>query len=302
MYTAADDKQVTVLISLDLSAAFDTVDHEVLLQRLQSEFGVTDTPLSWLRFYLESRTQFVKLGQHQSPAVGLDVGVPQGSVIGPLLFAVFCSPVADVFVSHGVQFYQYADDTQLCLTIPSDNTSDSLYSLRVVLTSDNIVPKNGLQLNPDKSKALIIGTANQLRTANSVITSVCVADVELPEAYEIKVLDCLLDRRLTFDKHVMAVTRSCNFHAQTIRHIRHPLSTDLAQTLACSLILTRLDYCNSVLYGAPVSSIQKLQRVQNNAARIVLQALKRSHAKPLMRQLHWLPVQHRIDYEVSVLT
>jgi len=76
VYTAADDKQVAVLISLDLSAAFDTVDHEVLLQRLQSEFGVIDTPLSWLRSYLESRTQFVKLGQHQSPAVGLDVGVP----------------------------------------------------------------------------------------------------------------------------------------------------------------------------------------------------------------------------------
>ena len=64
VYTAADDKQVTVLISLDLSAAFDTVDQEVLLQRLQSEFGVTDTPLSWLRSYLEGRTQFVKLGQH----------------------------------------------------------------------------------------------------------------------------------------------------------------------------------------------------------------------------------------------
>ena len=71
VYTAADNKQVTVLIGLDLSAAFDTVDHEILLQRLQSEFGVTDTPLSWLRLYLEGRTQFVKLGQHQSPVVAL---------------------------------------------------------------------------------------------------------------------------------------------------------------------------------------------------------------------------------------
>ena len=86
----------------------------------------------------------------------------------------------------------------------------------------------------------------QLRTANSAITSVCVADVELLVAN-----DVMLDRSLTFDKHILAVTWSCNFHAQAIRHIRHLFLTDLAQTLACSLIQTRLDYCNSVLYGAP---------------------------------------------------
>jgi len=160
VYTAADDKQVTVL-SLDLSAAFDTVDHEVLLQRLQSEFGVTDTPLSSLRSYLESRTQFVRLGQHQSPAVGLDVGVPQGSVLGPLLFAVYCSLAADVIVSHGVQFHQYADDIQLRLAMSSDNTSDGL-SVLATCTAEvrQWYLQNGLQLNPDKSEALVNGTAN----------------------------------------------------------------------------------------------------------------------------------------------
>ena len=105
VYTAADNKQVTVLISLDLSAAFDTVDHEILLQQLQSEFGVTDTPLDWLRSYLETRTQFVKLGQRQLPTVGSDVGVPQGSVLGPLLFAIYCSPLADIIASHGMVWY-----------------------------------------------------------------------------------------------------------------------------------------------------------------------------------------------------
>ena len=80
------------------------------------------------------------------------------------------------------------------------------------------------------------------------------------------------------------------------------LSRELALTLACSLILTRMDYCNSMLYGAPSSSIQILQRAQNNAARIVLQAPRRSHARPLLRDLHWLPIQHRIEYNVAVLT
>jgi len=102
VYTAADDKQVTVLIGFDLSAAFDTVDHQILLDRLQTEFGVTGIPLIWLRFYLKSRTQFVKMGHHQSPVIGLEVGIPEGSVLGPLLFATYCSPVANVTTDHGM--------------------------------------------------------------------------------------------------------------------------------------------------------------------------------------------------------
>ena len=77
---------------------------------------------------------------------------------------------------------------------------------------------------------------------------------------------------------------------------------ELAQTLACSLILSRIDYCNAVLHGAPCYSIKKLQRVQNNAVRIVLEAPRRSHASPLLRMLHWLPVQQRIEYKVALLT
>ena len=86
-------------------------------------------------------------------------------------------------------------------------------------------------------------------------------------ADKMKVLVVVVDRRLAFNNHVAAVARSCNYHAQAIRHIRHLLTTELAQTLVCSLILSRLDYCNAVLHGAPTSSIQKLQRVQNSAAR-----------------------------------
>jgi len=98
------------------------------------------------------------------------------------------------------------------------------------------------------------------------------------------------------------VARSFNYHAQAVRHTRHLLTTELAQTLACSLILSRIDYCNAVLHVAPSYSIKKLQRVQNNAARIVLEAPRRSHASPLLRTLHWLPVQQRIEYKVALLT
>jgi len=137
VYTAADNKEVTVLISLDLSAAFDTVDHEVLLERLQTKFGVEGMPLTWLQSYLDDRTQYVKIGQHQSTAIQLEVGVPQGSVLGPILFAIYASPVADVIASHGVQYHQYADDTQLHLRCaPTTHPPDCPFLPHVLPTSD----------------------------------------------------------------------------------------------------------------------------------------------------------------------
>jgi len=114
-----------------------------------------------------------------------------------------------------------------------------------------------------------------------------------------RVLGVTLDRRLTFDSHASAVARSCNYHTRAIRHIRHLLTLYLAQTLACSLILSRIDYCNSVLHDALSSTIQKLQRVQNNAARIVP---RQSDVNSLLQTLHWLPVEQRINYKLAVLT
>jgi len=104
------------------------------------------------------------------------------------------------------------------------------------------------------------------------------------------------------DDHLTAVVKTCNFHIRTIRHVRHLLPESTALTLVCSLINSRLDYCNALLYGAPTSTISKLQRVQNNAARVVLAASRRCDAKPLLRQLHWLPVRQRILYKTAVTT
>jgi len=162
--------------------------------------------------------------------------------------------------------------------------------------------QNGLQFNPDKSEALIVGKSSQLKQMLPAAPSPTVAGVYLPVSELMKVLGVILDRRMTFEKHTTAVAKSCNYHAQAIRHIRHLLTPELAQTLACSLILSRIDYCNALLYGSPTSTIQKLQHAQNNTARSMLQMPRRSHTKSLLHSLHWLPVDQKIIYKMTVVT
>jgi len=155
------DKQVTVLICLDLPTAFDT--HGIQFGRLQSDFVVRETPLAWLQSYLEGRTQFFKLRRHQSRVVKLEGAVPPRSVLGSLLFAVYCSSVGDIITDHGVLYNQYADDTQLHFAMSVDNATAGL-SVLAACTADvrKWYLQNGLLLNRDKLEALVVGTASQL--------------------------------------------------------------------------------------------------------------------------------------------
>ena len=108
VYAADDDKRATILVGLDISAAFDTINHDVLVDRLRNQFGVDGGASSWLRSYLTDGRQYVKLGEHSSVTTRCTSGVPRGSVLGPLLFTAYASPVGDLVESHGVSYHQFA--------------------------------------------------------------------------------------------------------------------------------------------------------------------------------------------------
>jgi hypothetical protein len=295
-------KKLTVMISLDISAAFDTINHSKLLSRFRDEFGVTNTALNWLKSYIEDQYHFVKLSRHCSETVRCISGVPQGSVLGPLIFTAYVSPIGEVISGYGVDHHQYADDTQLFLAMSTTTISSNLSTLELCSQAvKHWFADNNLLLNAAKSEAMLVGSSSQLKAASSVNT-VSVAGVNLPVSSEIKSLSVVIDSKLTFDTHVKAVCRACNYHTWALRHIRRYLPLPVAQTLACSIVGSRLDYCKSVLYGAPKSSIAKLQRVQNTLARVVLNKPRLTHSTELLQSLHWLPVKERIDYKVALLT
>jgi len=147
----------------------------------------------------------------------------------------------------------------------------------------------------------VIGTAAQLKSV-AAMKAVTVAGTSLPLSHEMKSLGVILDDHLRFDSHARAVAKACTFHTRALRHVRHMLSTELAITIGRSIVATRLDYCNSLLYGAPSTSLDRLQRCQNMLARVVTQSSSRTSAKPLLQSLHWLPIRERIRHKVATLT
>ena len=288
-------------MSLDLSAAFDTIDHTILLERLKTSFGLSDKCLQWIKSYLSDRLQLVRVATSISKPVRLSCGVPQGSVLGPILFTIYTSPVAHISRIHSVCQQQYADDTQLYISLTNDSTFP-LNRLESCLTDLNSwFLSNGLALNPSKSEAILFGSRQRLAAVSHTDT-INVAGTPLTFSNHIKILGVVLDNELKFDNHVTAVSKSCNYHIRALRYIRPALTFDAARTVACSLVGSRLDYANSVLNGVSQKNISRLQRVQNTLARVVINAGSQHSSLSALYNLHWLPVKQRIHYKCAVLT
>lgn len=285
---AADNNLLNILVLLDLSAAFDTVCHKILLERL-ANLGITHLALSWLNSYLSDRQQYISIKNHRSDFASVTKGVPQGSVLGPLLFIIYLQPLGQIMRRHGVSFHCYADDTQLYISskpssaLPPPSLINCLQDIRIWMT------RNFLKLNGDKSEVMLIGSKSTLsKTPNFSIT---IDGFPIPLSTHVKSLGVILDSTLSFEPHVKHITRSAFFHLRNISKLRPTLSYSTTETLIHAFVTSRLDYCNSILTGIPIRSIRKLQLVQNAAARILTHTKTYDHISPILYKLHWLPVK-----------
>ena len=175
-----DDNRSVLHLLLDLSATFDTVDHSTLLLRLRTRFGVKGSALAWFESYLASRKYYVQVEDYKSSLRSLDSGVTQGSVVGPLLYVLYTSPVADIIKSHDLQYHFYTDDTQLYITFKTDFADDAcLAKSRVehcVEETDRWMISNKLKLNDDKTELIVFSSKFRPRPclSNVQIGSECI--------------------------------------------------------------------------------------------------------------------------------
>jgi len=165
-------QHVTLLVLLDLSAVFDTVNHEILLESMTSKLSTGGTVLSWFRSYLSGRSQWVAVNHKLSKSLPLDCGIQQGSCLGLLLFTIYCSSLIEIVEAHLSEVHSFADNSQLYLSFSPGNSlcQDAAVSVREACIADikKRTQQNSLMLNDDKTEFIVIGACQQLVKVNVI--------------------------------------------------------------------------------------------------------------------------------------
>jgi hypothetical protein len=301
---AADEGDVKALCMLDLTAAFDTVDHDVLLSKLQQMFGISGMVLTWLKSYLMNRTYRVIYAGRLSGRIVIICSVPQGSVLGPLLFILYVADVSDLVARHNMNCHSFADDTELYRCSKPDLAAAVASEISGCMSElSEWMSSHRLKLNQDKTEFMWFGTLNQLAKLREDMPQLTLGNCVIPVSDEARSLGVILDSDLAMKRHVQTVSRGSFFQLRQLRNIRHSVDPSTAATLVHAFVTSRLDYCNSLLAGAHRVVTDVLQNVQNAAARLLTGHGRRQHGlqQVLRDRLHWLPIVDRINYKLCLL-
>ena len=306
-----DNRKSACLVLLNLSAAFDMFDYATLLNHLQSRFKITGVVLKWIKSYLSDRTQAVVLKNEEgetamSDVVRLSMGVPQGSVLGPLLFTLFTTALGDICRQYDQDFHLYADDTQLYASfIASSEECRESCMLKInscVVEISKWMSMNLLKLNENKSAIMFIATCQQLsKFLPQIGSSVRLNGIEIRHSSSVRNLGYLMDSKFKNDAHINQICSTFFLYLQNTIKEQHSMDKKTVQVVVQVLVLFRIDYCNALLMGSFEYQIDKLQRIQNMACRIICSVRKYDSISYHLKDLHWLHVYKQIAYKICIL-
>ena len=293
---AMDKGRVTTLIALDYSKAFDTINHDLLLAKL-NYYGCSNLVVNWFRSYLKCRKQIVKIGKETSGITNITEGVPQGSVLGPVLFTIFTADMLCCLLPKFV-FHLYADDTQLYTSFNVQETFQAAVSINKqinVIISWN--GRNGLHLNRKKCEALCIGSVHNIsRVLPDLKRLIKIEDDNLQFRDSIKILGVHIDSQLKFHHHVNYVLSKCYPKFGYLYQFKNYLDSNVKWKLCNTLLISNFDYCSSVYYQHLTKEFKyKLQLMQNTCLRFSYLLPFREHITPNYFKLAILKIEERFN-------
>ena len=245
LFLSLNKGNISVLALLNFSSAFDTIDHPILVHRLHTDFGFTDAVLQWFSSYLTDRTHYVSLSNHCSAFTPEHSGVPQGSVLGPILFTMYIKPLSAIIDSHSIIHHSFADDLQLQMSAPPDGISELLHSMQSCISDVQAwATANMLKLNDNKTGLMLV-TSNRTKYLHSLPTPITIGNAQIPFKKSVKNLGLTLDCLLTMNTHVSNISRTCYFELRRLASIRRFLTSTATATLVSAFALSRINNNNN---------------------------------------------------------
>ena len=293
-----DNKKLTSLVLLDLSKAFDSVDHSILFKKL-SNIGVSGESLSWFESYISDRKQFVRIGSSVSEVLPITHGVPQGAILSPLLFCIYINDLSRVPQSSKLE--SFVDDSKIFMSFPIEDIASAKTKIEETL---KLVAtwffENKLLINPEKTKLLLIGTRQLLGKLLEEMTITFLGE-EITPTTNAKDLGLTLDSHLTYDYHIKNVVSSCMAKLCQINRVKDSFHGDTLRLIINALVMSKLYYCSTVWSNTSATNIKKLRAVQNFACRIFTNTGRYDHVTPALRAIRWLPVEEHLKYREALI-
>ena len=309
---AMDQKKLVAVILLDLSAAFDVIDHCILIKKLKSLYGIDGIVLQWFESYLKNRSFSVKINKETSCIEIVIHGVPQGSILGPLLFILYTKELANIVARFNLKLHLYADDSSIYVEFNPRDPIDIASTLENISLCLKEVKRwmtiNYLKVNEDKTKFFLVGHRSTLRECNLELeidfcgTTVISKVLSDPENSDVgKSLGVLLDNDFSMLRHILNVKKTCFNHLRNLRNIKEYLETDDKLALVKSLILSRIDFGNALFANIPDCHLKHLHRVINACLRFIYNLSYNDSIKQYYMESHILPIEYRIKFKILIL-
>ena len=283
-----DKGQINGVVFIDLKKAFDTVDHSILIDKMR-RYGLNEQTLNFFTSYLENRSQRCFVNGHLSQKVSVRCGVPQGSILGPLLFLIFINDLPNCFDT--AKTTMYADDTTLTFCASDTNSLESQINSELKQLNQWLVA-NKLTLNVSKTELMII-TTRQKRTFIDDTLNVNNSGQPVNRVMSVNMLGLQLEQSLSWTKHKEHIYKKVAPALGLLKRVRDFVDRDTLVSIYNALILPHLEYACVVWDGLDKGLAIKLQRLQNRAARIITRSSWEIRSCDILSELGWLRLDKR---------